>query len=163
YHALYRLAEVEILPACAYYGLGVVPYSPLARGMLTGKYKLGKKPPKDSRGGRGQRNFMESEYREDSLRIAAKLKAHAEKKGMKLGYFALNWVLNNNIITSLLAGPRTYEQWKDYLACLRYPFDGEDEALVDTLVPRGHSSSPQHTDRKFPVTGRVANTAGASK
>ena len=155
YHALYRLAEVEILPACAYYGLGVVPYAVLARGVLTGKYIPGKKPPKDSKGGIGQRNFMDSEYRPESLRIAQQLKAHAENKGMKLGYFALNWMLNNALVTSVLSGPRTLEQWREYLAALRYSFDAADEAVVDKLVPRGHPSSPGHTDRKYPVTGRV--------
>ena len=155
YHALYRLAEVEILPASAYYGLGVVPYAALARGVLTGKYVPGRKPPKDSKGGLGQQNFIQSEYRPESLKIAQQLKVHAEKKGMKLGYFALNWMLNNALVTSVLAGPRTLEQWREYLAALDYSFDAADEALVDRLVPRGHSSSPGHTDRKYPVAGRV--------
>src|SRR5581483_7593742 len=66
YHALYRLAEVEILPACAHYGIGVVPYSPLARGVLTGKYKPGTPPPPDSRGGLEDFRFMASEYRPES-------------------------------------------------------------------------------------------------
>lgn len=159
YHALYRLAEVEILPACAYYGLGVVPYSPLARGVRTGKYIPGKKPPRGSRLGHRQWRFMASEYRPEPLRIAQQLKAHVEKRGMKLAHFALNWVLNNALVTSVLAGPRTLEQWRDYLAALRYPFGAADEILVDRYVPRGHASTPGYTDPKFPVTGRVLHAS----
>src|SRR3546814_2409543 len=80
YNAMNRLPEVEILPACEYYGLGVVPYSPLARGVLTGKYQPGKAPPKGSRAGRKDRRMLESEFRPESLAIAQKIKAHAEAK-----------------------------------------------------------------------------------
>lgn len=155
YNALYRIAEVEILPACAYYGLGVVPYSALARGVLTGKYIPGKKPPKDSRLGRREWRFMASEHRPEPLRIAQQLKAHVEKRGIKLTHFALNWVLNNALVTSVLAGPRTFDQWQEYLAALRHPFSAADELLVDQYVPRGHASTPGFTDPKFPVAGRV--------
>jgi aryl-alcohol dehydrogenase-like predicted oxidoreductase len=155
YNALYRVAEVEMLPVCRHYGLGVVPYSALARGVLTGKYRPGAKPPEDSRGGRGEPRFMETELRSESLKIAQQLKAHAEKKGMKLAHFALNWVLNNALVTAVLAGPRTFEQWRDYLAALDHEFDAADEALVDRLVPRGHPSTPGYTDPKFSVAGRM--------
>lgn len=159
YHALYRVAEVEILPACAYYGLGVVPYAVLARGVLTGKYIPGKKPPKDSRGGLQDPRFMESENRPEPLRIAQQLKTHAKKRGMKLVHFAQNWVLKNALVTSVLAGPRTFEQWREYLAALRHSFDSADEVLVDQLVPRGHASTPGYTDPKLPVTGRVLHAS----
>ncbi|MBI4205272.1 MAG: aldo/keto reductase [Betaproteobacteria bacterium] len=155
YNALYRLAEVEQIPACRYHGLGVVPYSPLARGVLTGKYAPGKRPPANSRAGRREPRFMETEMRRESLIIAQTLKRHAEKRGMSAAQFALNWVLNNALVTSVLAGPRTFEQWREYLGALNYGFDAEDEALVDRLVGRGHGSTPGYTDPKYPVTGRV--------
>ncbi|MDP2240886.1 MAG: aldo/keto reductase [Burkholderiales bacterium] len=155
YHALYRIAEVEMFPACRHYGLGIVPYSPLARGVLTGKYLSAAKLPAKSRAGRGDSRFMETEFRKESLAIAQKLGRHAAKKGMSAAHFAFNWVLNNALVTSVLAGPRTFAQWQDYLAALRNKFDAEDEALVDSLVPRGHSSTPGYTDPKYPVAGRV--------
>ena len=155
YNALYRLAEVEQLPACRHYGIGVVPYSPLARGVLTGKYLPGRKPPADSRAGRGEPRFMETEMRKESLAIAQALKRHAERKGMTAAQFALNWALNNAMVSAVLAGPRTLEQWREYLGALRHRFDAEDEALVDRLVAPGHGSTPGYTDPKYPVTGRV--------
>src|SRR3546814_2536234 len=72
------MPEVEVLPACEYYGLGVVPYSPLARGVLTGKYPPGKAPPKGSRAGRKDKRMMQTEFREESLGIAQKIKQSEE-------------------------------------------------------------------------------------
>ena len=77
YNALNRMAEVEQMPACSYYGLGVVPYSPLARGVLTGKYDPAGAPPPESRAARKDKRMMQTEWRPESLSIAAKLKAHA--------------------------------------------------------------------------------------
>ena len=71
YHALYRVMEVEVLPACAYYGLGVVSYSPLARGVLTGKYQPGAEAPKDTRAGRADRRMLQTEFRPETLAAAA--------------------------------------------------------------------------------------------
>ena len=154
YNAMNRQPENDILPACAHYGLGVVPYSPLARGVLTGKYTPGAKPSAGTRAGRNDRRIMQTEFREESLAIAQKVKAHAEKKGMSAGHFAFNWVLANRVVTSVIAGPRTLEQWNDYLAALGKPFDEEDEALIDSLVKAGHPSTPGYNDPAYPMNGR---------
>ena len=156
YNAMNRMPETEILPACAGYGLGVVPYSPLARGVLTGKYAPGEAPSADSRAGRKDKRMMETEFREESLAMAQKLKAHAGKRGMSAGQFALNWVLNNRIVTSVLAGPRTFEQWAEYLGALEHGFSAEDEALVDSMVKSGHPSTPGFNDPRYAITGRPA-------
>ncbi|MGZ5167904.1 MAG: aldo/keto reductase [Burkholderiales bacterium] len=158
YNAMNRLAEGEMFPACQYYGLGIVPYSPLARCVLTGKYVPGAKPEGDSRAARKDRRMLESEFRDESIRHAQRIRAHAEKRGITAGQFALNWVLNNKLVTAVIAGPRTEEQWRDYLGALAYKFDAEDEALIDGLVPPGHTSTPGYTDPKFPILGRVART-----
>ena len=157
YNAMNRQPENEVLPACAHYGLGVVPYSPLARGVLLGKYKPGEAPAQDSRAGRKDKRILETEFREESLAIAQKLKAHAEKKGMTAGDFAVGWVLANPIVTSVIAGPRTFEQWKAYLGAIGRKLDAEDEALVDSLVRPGHPSTPGYNDPAYPLTGRPAS------
>jgi len=155
YNLFNRTPEVEILPACDYYGLGAVPYSPLARGILTGKYAPGREAPVESRVGRKDQRMMETEFRAESLAIAEKLRAHAGKKGLTLAQFALAWVLGNRIVTSLIAGPRTFEQWTDYLSALGRTLDAEDEALVDSLVAPGHPSTPGYNDPAYPFYGRV--------
>ena len=155
YNAMNRQPENDILPACAHYGIGVVPYSPLARGVLTGKYGQGEAPPADSRAGRKDKRILETEFRAESLAIAQKIKAHAQAKGMTGGHFAFNWVLANAIVTSVIAGPRTLEQWNDYLAALGKKFDADDEALVDSLVHSGHPSTPGYNDPAYPMRGRI--------
>jgi len=154
YNAMNRQPEVDVLPACRHHGIGVAPYSPLARGVLAGKYKLGEKPPADSRAGRNDKRMMQTEFREESLTIAQTLKAHAESKGLTAGQFAFGWVLANPVITSVIAGPRTLEQWNSYLGALGKKLDAEDEALVDSLVRPGHPSTPGYNDPAYPMTGR---------
>ena len=88
YNLLNRGPEVEILPACDYYGLGVAPYSPIARGVLTGKYASGA-VPEGSRVARKDNRILETEFHEASIAIAQKLAAHASKTGRTLTQFAL--------------------------------------------------------------------------
>ena len=159
YNAMNRMPEDEILPACAHYGIGVTPYSPVARGVLTGKYKPGAPSPQGSRAGRGDERIMETEFRAESIALAQTIKAHAESRGMTAGQFAVNWVLNNRLVDSVIVGPRTVSQWREYLAALRHQFTAEDEALVDRLVPPGHPSTPGYTDPVYPPLGRVPRTA----
>lgn len=100
--------------------------------------------------------MLEAEFRDESLRYAQRVKAHAGKRGMTAGQFALNWVLNNRLVTAVLAGPRTLLQWREYLGALDHKFDTRDEALVDSLVAPGHLSTHGYTDPKFPVAGRMS-------
>ena len=154
YNLLNRMPEVEVLPACAHYGIGVTPYSPIARGVLTGKYPPGQKPDPSTRAGRGDKRITETEFREESLVIAQTLKTHAESKGISLAHFATAWVLANRAVSSVIAGPRTLKQWQDYLPALDYAVTSEDEALVDRLVRPGHPSAPGYTDPAYPLHGR---------
>ena len=160
YNAMNRMPEVEHLPACAYYGLGVAPYSPLARGVLTAKYNDDAEPPEGSRAARQDRRIMQTEWRKESLRFAQEIKRHAEARGASPIDFAIGWVLNNRLVSAVLAGPRTEEQWEDYLAALNYRFTPEDEALIDRLVPAGHASTPGYNDPAYPIEGRPTRTAG---
>ena len=155
YNALNRGPEVEILPACAHYGLGVAPYSPIARGVLTGKYPPGRKPPEDSRAGRGDTRMMETEFREESLVLAQKVLQHAQARGMTPAQFAYHWVLRNQVVTSVIAGPRTLAQWQEYVDGIDHTLDAADEAFVDDLVTPGHPSTPGYNDPKYPFFGRI--------
>ena len=159
YHALYRVAEVEQLPACAHYGVGVVSYSPLARGVLTGKYQVGAEAARDSRAGRADKRMLETEFRPETLEAAAKVKAYAEKRGVAPNHFAVAWVLNNTLITGVVAGPRTEAQWDDYVKALDYTFTKEDEDFIDGLVVTGHPAAPGYNDPQYPIEGRVARTS----
>jgi len=125
YNLLNRLPEVEILEACGHYGLGVVPYSPIARGVLTGKYAPGQTPLQ-----------------------------HCKSKGVSLAHFATAWVLANRHVSAVIAGPRTLAQWQDYAGALQVQITAEDEALVNSLVAPGHPSTPGYNDPSYPMNGR---------
>jgi aryl-alcohol dehydrogenase-like predicted oxidoreductase len=156
YNAMNRQPEVEVLPACRYFGLGIAPYSPLARGVLTGKYTPGQPPAADTRAGRKDARMLETEFRPESMVAAKEIVAHASKKGMSGAQFAINWVLSNALVSSAITGPRTLDQWREYEASLKFKLDDEDEALIDRLVRPGHPSSPGYSDPKYPIQGRVA-------
>ncbi|MHA6860778.1 aldo/keto reductase [Ralstonia pseudosolanacearum] len=156
YNLVDRSAEVEQLPAAAHYGLGVVSYSPLARGVLTGKYAVDAPPPADSRAGRGDKRIQQTEWRPESLRIAQQIAAHAAARGTTPIAFALAWVLNNQWVSSTIAGPRTEAHWDHYAEALNLRLGPDDEQFVDRLVPPGHASTPGYTDPGYPVEGRKA-------
>ncbi|WP_077038009.1 aldo/keto reductase [Pelomonas sp. KK5] len=154
YNLLNRMPEVEILPACQHHGIGVVPYSPIARGVLSGKYLPGEKPAEGTRAGRGDTRIMQTEFREESLQIAQRLKGHCESKDISLAHFASAWVLAHQAVSAVIAGPRTLVQWQDYLGALDLTLTADDEALVDSLVPPGHPSTPGYTDPAYPMHPR---------
>ena len=156
YNLMNRQPEVELLPAAKAFGLGVVPYSPIARGVLSGKYRANQKADPGTRAGRQDRRMMEAEWRAESLVIAERLMHHTESRGTTLVAWACAWVLNNRAITSIIAGPRTFDQWTGYLATLDYEWTAEDEALADRLVSPGHPSTPGFVDPAYPVEGRFS-------
>ncbi|KJC33709.1 NADP-dependent oxidoreductase [Bradyrhizobium sp. LTSP885] len=158
YNAMNRMPEVEHFPACGFYGLGIVPYSPLARGVLTGKYAPDAAPAADSRAGRNDKRMMQTEWRPESLKLAQEIKQHAEARGITAGQFAVSWVLNSSFVSAVIAGPRTEAQWDDYIRALDYTFTAEDEALIDRLVVAGHPSTPGFNDPAYPIEGRRART-----
>lgn len=154
YNLLNRMPEVEVLPACAAYGIGVAPYSPIARGVLTGKYRPNATPPEGSRVARGDKRIAQTEFRKESLEIAQRLADYARARGVDLLQFSVAWVLANRCVSSVIAGPKTLEQWQQYFPALDYAWTPEDESLVDSLVPVGHPSTPGYSDPSYPITGR---------
>jgi aryl-alcohol dehydrogenase-like predicted oxidoreductase len=154
YNLMNRQPEVELLPAARFFGIGVVPYSPLARGVLSGKYRVNQVAEAGSRAARQDKRMMETEWRPESLIIAEKLQTHAEARGTTLVHWVTAWVLNNAAVTSVIAGPRTFEQWTSYLGALDYKWTAEDEALADSLVTTGHASTHGYNDPAYPVEGR---------
>ena len=155
YSAVTRGIEVELLPACAHYGLGAVTYSPLARGVLSGKYKPDAVPPEGSRAARTDRRLMQTEWRPESIALAQDFSAHAASRSLSPQLLAIAWCLNNRLVNGVIGGPRTLVQWQDYIAALGVVVTAEDEAWVDARVPPGHASTFGYTDPIYPVTGRA--------
>jgi aryl-alcohol dehydrogenase-like predicted oxidoreductase len=159
YNLMHRQPETEVLPAARHFGLGCITYSPIARGVLSGKYALNVAPEAGTRAARRDQRMMETEWRPESLEIASKLKAYCDARGVSLVHWAVAWVLNNGAVTSVIAGPRTFEQWATYPAALDYNWTKEDEAMANSLTVAGHASSPGFNDPRYPVEGRFATRA----
>ncbi|MCF5230929.1 MULTISPECIES: aldo/keto reductase [Pseudomonas] len=156
YNIVNRQAEVEQLTAAAAYGLGVVPYSPLARGVLSGKYAPDVTPEAGSRAARQDKRILETEWRVESLRIAQQIQQYTQGRSVGMIEFAIAWVLNNSAVSSAIVGPRTEAQWDAYTGALAVKITAEDEAFIDSLVTPGHSSTPGFNDVSHFVSGRIS-------
>ena len=154
YNIVNRDIEVELLPLCRQHGIGVVSYSPLARGILTGKYQLGQPHPEGSRAARSDVRMQQAELRDASIEVSQKLVEYCDQKGCSPSQFALAWCLANPLLTSVIVGPKTEAQFDDNMECLNVTITAEDEAFVDTLVPPGEHSGKGFQDPAYPITGR---------
>jgi len=111
YNMLGRDIEARILPTCERHGLGSVVFSPLAQGILTGKYEPGQPPPSGSRGADDQSNqFMVGMLTDENLTRVQQLKAFANEQGYTLAQFALAWCLRLPSISSVIIGATSPEQ-----------------------------------------------------
>lgn len=155
YNIVNRQVETEQLAAAAAHGLGVVPFSPLARGVLSGKYAPNVEPEAGSRAARQDKRILEVEWRSESLAIAQKILAYTQAKGVGMVEFAIAWVLNNQSVSSAIVGPRTEAQWDTYGGALEVKISTEDEAFIDSLVTPGHASTHGFNDIAHFVSGRV--------
>ena len=154
YNIVNRDPEVELLPMCQEHGVGVMIYSPLARGVLAGKYLPGQAPPEGSRADRKDRRILVTELRDESFEVAQKLKPLADAHGKTMTQFSLNWALANPIITSAIVGPRTMEHLEDNLGCLGWEIEGDALDEIDRLVPPGEHTGFGFNDPQYPVIGR---------
>jgi len=98
--------------------------------------------------------MMQTEWHPASLRLAREFAEHAAAAGLTPEAFAVRWVLNNRLVTGIVAGPRTEAQWESYLAALEAPFTAADEAFVAERVPPGHHAVPGYNDPAYPIEGR---------
>lgn len=159
YNAMSRGIETELLPACEQLGVGVVAYSPLARGVLTGKYRPDEAPAEGTRAARADKRLMQTEFRPESLALSQRFAEYAAQRGIAAGQLAIAWVLHNRLVSGVIGGPRTLAQWQDYLAARNVSLSAEDEAFVSGLVPAGHASTHGYVDPLYPVTGRQPRDA----
>lgn len=158
YNIVNRDIEVELLPLCQARGIGVVSYSPLARGILTGKYRPGEAFPDGSRAARKDPRMLQAELRDDSLIAARQLADYARHtKGCEPGHLAIAWCLANPILTSVILGPRTMEQFDDNLRALDITVTEADEAFINSLVPPGEHTGKGFQDSAYPILGRPAS------
>lgn len=143
YNLLDRRIERELLPMARSYGFGVLPWSPLAGGLLTGKYRRGQELPENSRFARmNELPQLKARYREAVFDIVEGLEPIAGEKGVTLSQLALAWAASKPGITSPIIGPRTMEQLEDNLKALEVRLTEEDHTRIDEISPPGTAVSP---------------------
>jgi aryl-alcohol dehydrogenase-like predicted oxidoreductase len=136
YNLLDRRIERELLPMAKTYGFGIIPWSPLAGGMLTGKYQRGEQGPPGSRYESGKFRSGE-EIAPAAWDVIEGVDKLAQEKGTSMDAFALAWTLANEVITSPIIGPRTMEQLEDNLKALDVEVTEDDKKRVDELIEPG--------------------------
>ena len=129
YSIFARGVEVDVLPTCLRHRMGVIAWSPLNTGWLTGKYRRGQEPPAGSRGARNWSGRFDTPEGQRKLDLVEELDKVASDAGISLTHLAQAWVVRHPAVTSAIIGPRTMEQLVDLLA-------GEDVALDDATLDR---------------------------
>jgi aryl-alcohol dehydrogenase-like predicted oxidoreductase len=143
YNLLDRRIERELLPMAQTYGFGIIPWSPLAGGLLTGKYSRGEAPPQGSRyAGVKEGSPQHKRVTQGAFDVIEGLEPLVADKGCSLSQFALAWCVQQPGVTSPIIGPRTLEQLEDNLKALEITITEEDRTAVDDLIAPGQMVSP---------------------
>jgi aryl-alcohol dehydrogenase-like predicted oxidoreductase len=132
YNLLARQIERELVPCCQAYHVGIIPYSPLAGGFLTGKYHKGEKPPTDGRLS-GPNPAFGRIFTEDNWDKLAKLEAFATERGHTVGELAIAWLLAKPWLSTVIAGARKIEQVSANLAAGQWKLTAEEVAKVEAI------------------------------
>ena len=146
YSIFTRHIELDVLPVCQSYGMGVIVWSPLDGGWLTGKYRQGQDIPAGSRAERAKKQWgrpvaqrfdMSRESNQRKLALVDELAAIADKAGISMTHMANAWVLAHPAVTSAIIGPRTMEQLDDALAGVDVVLGQETLDAIDEVVDPG--------------------------
>ncbi len=155
YHLLDRRIERELIPMAQTYGLGLIPWSPLAGGLLTDKYKRGDMSAEGRWQGGQQGNNQSRQATESVFDAKDKLEAMAKDKGCTQSPLALAWCMHQPGITSPIIGPRTMEQLKDNLGALEVEVADDDRAALDEVTQPGQMMVPYYQANFGPHEHRV--------
>ena len=140
-----RRIEGDLLPTCQRYGMGVIAWSPLNGGWLTGKYRKDVEPPPDSRGarmGNASRFFADTPENRRKYAVLEELDKVAADAGCSLTHLAQAFVLQHPAVTSAIIGPRTMDQLTDLVNGADVTLDGAILDRIDELVPPGTDINP---------------------
>lgn len=143
YNLLDRRVERELMPMAQTFGIATIPWSPLAGGLLTGKYRRGEEPPEGTRFANMTSNpIYRRRWTERMFDVIEGLETLAAQKEVTLSQFSLAWVMAQPGVTSPIIGPRTMEQLEDNLAAANVTLSEDDLKAVDQVIPRGQMVSP---------------------
>jgi aryl-alcohol dehydrogenase-like predicted oxidoreductase len=131
YNMFVRDVEKELLPASAHFGIGVIPYFPLASGLLTGKYEPGQAPPPDTRAARNPRVLQNAEAR---LPIVDALKRFSTERGWSMPQLAIAWLAAHPEVSSVIAGATRPEQVEQNASAADVKLSSEDKGEIGKIL-----------------------------
>ena len=134
YHLNHRMIELEVIPACRQYGLGLIPWSPLGRGLLAGALEK-------SQTGRRSGEDFEQRVGENKDKLE-KYEAFCKELGEPPAVVALAWLLHNPDVTAPIIGPRTLEQLEDAVRATEITLDQEVMNKLDEIFPGPGGEAP---------------------
>lgn len=148
YNLLDRRIENELLPLAARYGLAILPWAPIAQGVLADRYRVGEPPPADSRAARQPGSIYSRRVTPRGVEAGRAFAALAREQGLTPGQLALLWCKDQPGVTSPIVGPRTIEQLQELLPVLDMTLTDAQRAACDTINPPGgvlvnfHNTAP---------------------
>ena len=143
YSILVRGIENDVLPTCRRYGMGVIPWSPLAGGWLSGRWRKGQDAPGSTRAERlPQRYDLSLPQNQRKLDAAEELAKLADETGISLIHMAIAFVLRHPAVTAPIIGPRTMEQLESQLGADEIELSDEVLDRIDEIVPPGVNINP---------------------
>ena len=143
YSMLVRGVEADVLPTCARHGMGVIPWSPLAGGWLSGRYRLDGEVETSRRAAMiPDRYDMSKPENQRKLEAADALAQVAEEAGLSLIQLAIAWVIRNPAVTAAIIGPRTMEHLESQLPAAELTLSDEVLDRIDEIVPPGTNVNP---------------------
>ncbi|WP_104525768.1 aldo/keto reductase family protein [Blastococcus atacamensis] len=150
YSMLWRVIESEVVPTSEQEGVSQIVWSPLAQGILTGKYRPGEQPPADSRAGHTEAGqSMQRFMRDDLLGRVQELRPIAEDLGLSMAQLALAWVLQNRNVAAAIIGATRPEQVHDNVKAAGVTLDADVLARIDEVLGDVVERDPGKTARGF--------------
>ena len=149
YNLLDRRIENELVPLCQKYDLAILPWSPLAMGILAGRYARADQYPEDSRARLWDSSLVRARVTQRGIDVGQSVKKMAEERGMTASQLSLLWTKDQPGVTAPIIGPRTLAHLEDALAILDKSFDNSDRALFDELVHPGTAVSDFHNSNDW--------------
>jgi aryl-alcohol dehydrogenase-like predicted oxidoreductase len=159
YSMLWRVIEAEVVPTCEELGIGQIVWSPIAQGVLTGKYKPGQQPPVGSRATdeAGGKDMISRWLRDDVLNAVTALEPLAAEAGLSMAQLAVAWVLQNPNVSSAIIGASRPEQVTDNAAAAGVSLDTDLMKAIDAALADVVTTDPAETAKNSPEIRPIRN------
>ena len=149
YNLLDRRIENELVPLCQKYDMAIIPWSPLAMGILAGRYTQTDNFPEDSRAHRWDSSMVKARITQRGIEVGQAVSKLAQERGLTASQLALLWIKDQPGITSPIIGPRTLAHLEDALGILDKSFESADRPLFDELVHPGNAVADFHNSNDW--------------